>query len=90
MDALGDHALCCHPLGIYNRHNELRNEFSLLCKDLGLQVELEKGPEGALGCLIMLYSRPAGMGGKTICFLLTGVGGGGTPYPIEYVAELRG
>ena len=48
MDALGDRALCCHPLGIYNRHNELRNEFSLLCKDLGLQVELEKGPEGSI------------------------------------------
>ena len=31
MDALGDHALCCHPLGIYNRHNELRNEFALVC-----------------------------------------------------------
>ena len=48
MDALGDHALCCHPLGIYNRHNELRNEFALLCKELGLQVDLEKGPEGSI------------------------------------------
>ena len=39
---------CCHPLGIYNRHNELRNEFALLCKELGLHVELEKGPEGSI------------------------------------------
>ena len=48
MDALEDHVLCCHPLGIYNRHNELRNEFALLYKELGLQVELEKGPEGSI------------------------------------------
>ena len=34
-----------NPLGIYNRHNELRNEFALVCKELGLQVELEKGSE---------------------------------------------
>ena len=32
-----DHALCC------NRHNGLRNEFALLCNELGLKVELEKG-----------------------------------------------
>ena len=48
MDALGDHALSCYPFGIYNRHDELRNKFALLCKDLGVQVELEKGPEGSI------------------------------------------
>ena len=50
MDAVGDHALCCHPLGIYNRHSKLRNEFALLCKELGLQVSLKKGPEGSILC----------------------------------------
>ena len=56
MDALGDHALCCHPLGIYNRHNELRNEFALLCKELGLQVRwsLRKDPR-APSCVQQMH-----------------------------------
>ena len=44
MDALGEHTLCCRPLGIYNRHNELRNEFALLCKDLFFRLSWRKGP----------------------------------------------
>ena len=47
MDAFGDHVLSCHKLGIYARHNEVRNELASLCADLNLQVELEKGPEGS-------------------------------------------
>ena len=46
MDAFWDHVLSCHKLGIYARHNKVRNELASLCADLNLQVELEKGPEG--------------------------------------------
>ena len=44
MDGLGDHVLCCSRLGIYARHNEVRNEFGSLCMDMGLQVVIEAGP----------------------------------------------
>ena len=46
MDPVGDHALCCCKLGVYARHNDLRDAFAALCVELGLAVELEKGPEG--------------------------------------------
>ena len=42
MDLVGDNALCCAKLGIYARHNDLRDEFAALC--IGA-VELEKGPD---------------------------------------------
>ena len=48
MDGFGDHVLSCHKLGIYARHNEVRNELASLCSDLNLHVEVEKGPEGSL------------------------------------------
>ena len=48
MDSYGDHALCCHSLGIYGRHNDVRNQVAFLCNDLGLRVEFEKGPPGSL------------------------------------------
>ena len=48
MDGFGDHVLSCHKLGIYARHNEVRNELASLCSDLSLHVEVEKGPEGSL------------------------------------------
>ena len=47
MDAAGDHALCCPNLGVYARHNDLRNQVAFLCSELGLKVELEKGPTGS-------------------------------------------
>ena len=47
MDAFGDHVFSCHKLGIYARHNEVRNELAGVCADLNLQVELEKGPDGS-------------------------------------------
>ena len=39
--------LGCHKLGVYARHNEVRNELASICGDLSLRVELEKGPEGS-------------------------------------------
>ena len=45
MDPVGDHALCCTHLGVYARHNDLRDEFAALCIKAGLSVELEKGPD---------------------------------------------
>ena len=36
----------CPNLGVYARHNEVRNEFGNLCLDLGLHVEDEEGPVG--------------------------------------------
>ena len=44
MDPFGDHALCCSSLGLYARHNDLRDEFASLCTEAGLSVEVEKGP----------------------------------------------
>ena len=46
MDSFGDHVLSCHQLGIYTRHNHLRNKFASLCNDAGLEVRVEKGPDG--------------------------------------------
>ena len=48
MNNSGDHVLCCHKLGIYARHNEIRNELADLCSDLNLHVDVEKGPDGTL------------------------------------------
>ena len=48
MDNSGDHVLCCHKLGSYARHNEIRNELADLCSDLNLHVDVEKGPNGTL------------------------------------------
>ena len=45
VDPVGDHALCCAKLGVYARHNDLRDEFAALCVDSGLSVELETGPD---------------------------------------------
>ena len=47
IDGAGDHALCCPNLGVYARHNDLRNQVAFLCSELGLKVELEKGPTGS-------------------------------------------
>ena len=44
MDVFGDHILCCPHLGLYARHNEIRNEFGSMCQDMGLQVEIEVSP----------------------------------------------
>ena len=46
MDGFGDHVLSCHKLGIYARHNEVRNELASLWSDLNLRVEVEKGQMG--------------------------------------------
>ena len=46
MDPVGDHALCCAKLGVYARHNDLRDTFAALCVDAGLAVEIEQGPDG--------------------------------------------
>ena len=48
MDGHGDHVLSCHKLGIYARHNEIRNELANICGDLNLKVEAEKGRDGSL------------------------------------------
>ena len=42
MDRVGDHALCWAKLGVYARHNDLRDEFATLCIEVGLAVELDK------------------------------------------------
>ena len=47
-DRHGDHALCCRKLGLYARHNDLCLQFSELCKEAGLQVEIEQGPADSL------------------------------------------
>ena len=44
MDPFGDHVLCCSSLGLYARHNDLLDEFASLCMEVGLSVEVEKGP----------------------------------------------
>jgi hypothetical protein len=41
MDSVGDHALTCKHMGVYARHNLLRNEVASLATDLGLSTELE-------------------------------------------------
>ena len=48
MDNSVDHVLCCHKLGIYARHNIIRNELVDLCWGLSLHVDIEKGPDGSL------------------------------------------
>ena len=45
LDPVGDHALCCSKVGLYARHNDLRDEFAALCVEAGLALELEKGPD---------------------------------------------
>ena len=47
MEEFGDHVICCKNMGIYARHNSLRNKFAALCKGLQLQVEVEEHPEGS-------------------------------------------
>ena len=48
MNSSGDHPLCCCRLGIYTRHNAVRNEFATICAELNLQVSLEQGqPDGS-------------------------------------------
>ena len=64
MDPFGDHALSCHSLGTYGRHNELRNKFASLCQDAGLKVQVEVGPEGSTrrvgDCVVHgLFEEPA-------------------------------
>ena len=54
MDGYGDHVLSCHKLGIYARHNEVRNELANLCGDLNLRVEVEKGPGACLGARALI------------------------------------
>ena len=41
MDCFGDHALSCKSLGVYGRHNCVRNAFAQLALDAGLNVQLE-------------------------------------------------
>ena len=52
MDRNGGHALCCTSLGIYTRHNALRNEVAAICTEMGLQAEIEVRLPGT-------YDRPA-------------------------------
>ena len=40
-DILGDHALSCKSLGVYSRHNTVRNALASLCASSGLRVQLE-------------------------------------------------
>ena len=47
MDCFGDHVLSCHKLGIYARHNKVRNELASICGEIDLRVELEQGPGGS-------------------------------------------
>ena len=47
MDGFGDHVLSCHKLGIYARHNEVRNELAGIYSELNLRVEVEQGPDGS-------------------------------------------
>ena len=39
MDSMGDHALCCSNLGVYLRHNLLRNEVASICTEAGLATQ---------------------------------------------------
>ena len=41
VDAFGDHALGCSKLGVYARHNIVRNAFAELLRDFGHNVSLE-------------------------------------------------
>ena len=43
MNSSGDHVLCCSSLGIYSRHNAIRNEFATICTELHLTAQLEQG-----------------------------------------------
>ena len=43
---MGEYAFCCSKLGTYARHNDLRNQFAILCSEIGLIVELEVSPPG--------------------------------------------
>ena len=38
MDAFGDHALSCKSLGVYGRHNSVRDALATLLRSLGFQV----------------------------------------------------
>ena len=52
MDILGDHALCCKSLGVYGRHNALRNAVVSLACEAGCHVY----PEAPLPST---FERPA-------------------------------
>ena len=52
MDVLGDHALCCKSLGVYGRHNALRNAVVSLACEAGCHVR----PEAPLPST---FERPA-------------------------------
>ena len=41
MDSLGDHALSCKALGVYGRHNGVRNALAALFADSGCRVHIE-------------------------------------------------
>ena len=41
QDAYGDHALCCKAMGVYARHNVLRNKIAELIKQAGFVCMLE-------------------------------------------------
>ena len=41
QDAYGDHALCCKAMGVYARHNVLRNKIADLIKQAGFVCMLE-------------------------------------------------
>jgi len=42
LDELGDHALSCKRLGVYSRHNAIRNVLASLFLDAGFRTELEQ------------------------------------------------
>ena len=52
MDILGDHAMCCKLLGVYGRHNALRNAVVSLACEVGCHVR----PEAPLPST---FERPA-------------------------------
>jgi hypothetical protein len=75
MDIFGDHALTCKSLGVYGRHNVVRNAFASLCSETGLRVQLEvQAPESS--------ARPADV-------LVYGLESSPTAIDIAVIHELR-
>ena len=67
MDPVGDHALCCAKLGLYARHNELRDAFAALCADTGLAVDLEKGPDNLRPADVLVCGIEHSPGCRLLC-----------------------
>ena len=73
MDCYGDHVLSCHKLGIYARHNEVRNELASICGDLNLlnSKKAQKAPPCARGmswCMdLPMYHLRSTLSWCTLC-----------------------